>query len=103
MNVIISIFIIVFAILQIILFFKLWRATNDIAKIKNEICKGNIPVQNATKANQNKFAIGDLVAATDNKNQTMLISRINNKGEYVCETASGEYVGVFSGDNLTKA
>lgn len=33
-----GIIIIVFGILQIILFFKLWRMTNDVRKIKSELC-----------------------------------------------------------------
>ena len=35
----------VFGILQIILFFKVWGMTNDVKKIKNELCGDDFPAE----------------------------------------------------------
>lgn len=43
MELIVLLLIIVFGILQIILFFKLWRMTNDVNKIKNKITNLSTP------------------------------------------------------------
>lgn len=44
MELIILLLIIVFGILQIILFFKLWKMTNDVNKIKDKITNSSTPI-----------------------------------------------------------
>ena len=47
METFIAIILVVFGILQIILFFKLWGMTNDVEKIKKQITEGSSRVINA--------------------------------------------------------
>lgn len=96
--VIIYIILIVFAVLQLILFFKIWGATNDIAKIKDAITRPNqtaiSPSAPQTNASQSrKFNVGDNVESR--AGQKMKIARINNIGEYVCTDTEGNIIGAF--------
>ena len=100
------------AILCIILFFKLWGATNDIRKIRNEICK-DVPAQKTANPTVGKsaapmqenteFTVGEWVTTKDNLDRVMYIDRINNIGEFVCKTPDGNVVGSFKDTELISA
>lgn len=45
MTTFISIILLIFCILQIILFFKVWRMTNDVKKIKNKLYADDFPAK----------------------------------------------------------
>lgn len=45
METFMAIVFLVFGILQIILFFKVWGMTNDVKKIKNKLYEDNFPVE----------------------------------------------------------
>lgn len=110
--IIIQIGVIVIAVLNIILFFKLWGATNDIRKIRNEICK-DVPAQKTANPTVGKsaapmqenteFTVGEWVTTKDNLNRVMYIDRINNIGEFVCKTSDGNVVGSFKDTELISA
>lgn len=114
--VIIYVILIIFGILNIILFFKLWGATNDIRKIRNAIC-GSLPGSNKDNAAINQapsatrtgttqavFSVGDRVTAKDNYGEILYIDRINNVGECVCKRIiDGRIVGAFKGNQLVRA
>lgn len=90
---------IVFGILQIILFFKLWGMTNDIKAIKNkylESTTNNSILSEATRENgESKFEVGALVVNI-NSGKQMRIKEINSTtGKYSCYTNGGL---VFEGD-----
>lgn len=95
--VIIYIILIVFAVLQLILFFKIWGATNDIAKIKDAITRPDQTAANPsapqTNVTPHKFDVGDNVMSKTGKK--MKIDRINNIGEYVCTDSDGNIIGAF--------
>lgn len=109
--VIIYIILIVFAILQLILFFKVWGATNDIRKIRNEVCKTTQvqeekptapEVRKPTTSTQkgNNFNVGDWVTTKDSPDRVLYIDRLNNVGEFVCKTTDGEIAGTFRESQL---
>lgn len=109
--IIIQIGVIVIAVLNIILFFKLWGATNDIRKIRNEICKTSQVQEEKPVATEvrklaistpgkNGFSVGDWVTTKDTPNSVMYIDRINNAGEFVCKTTDGEIAGTFRESQL---
>ena len=60
-----GVIIIVFGILQIILFFKLWGMTNDIKTIKNKYLESSsnnsIATEVTNKSGESKFEVGALV------------------------------------------
>lgn len=98
-----SIVIIVFCILQIILFFKLWGMTNDIKKIKDKYLKikdihTNIP----NHEEQNIFKINDLVVEIKTGKQ-MRIKSINPDGKYGCYIRGGAvHAGDFDESDIEK-
>ena len=107
--IIIQIGVIVIAVLNIILFFKLWGATNDIRKIRNEICKTSQvqeekpaaqEVRKPATSTRSGFNVGDWVTTKDTPDRVMYIDRINNTGEFVCKTTDGEIAGTFRESQL---
>lgn len=111
MDLIIDIILIVFGILWLILFFKFWGATNDIRKIRNEVCKTSQVQEEKPKAPEvrkpatstpkgNSFNVGDWVTIKDSPDRVMYIDRINNLGEFVCKTTEGEIAGTFRESQL---
>ena len=112
MDIIYNIIVFIGAILQIILFFKIWGATNDIRKIRNEICKPQQPkeekptapeVRMPTTSTRSGFNVGDWVTSSDNAERLMYIVSIDNNGDYQCSTPEGDYVGTFSKNDLREA
>ena len=91
----VSIIIIVFGVLQIILFFKLWGMTNDIRAIKNKYINNIVESTISTSSNRLQYGVGDLVVNVKNDKQ-MRIKEI--KGEkYSCYSNNGMS---FEGDFL---
>lgn len=88
----VSIVIIIFGILQIILFFKLWGMTNNIFEIKELIKKYSIE----EKANQKPqkstikvdIQIEDLVVELKSKRQLKVVD-ITEDGRFQCKTPGG--------------
>lgn len=90
---------IVFGILQIILFFKLWGMTNDIKAIKNKYFESStnnsISSEATPKNGESKFEAGALVVNI-NSGKQMRIKEFNSAtGKYSCYTNGGL---VFEGD-----
>jgi len=103
--------IIVFGVLQIILFFKLWGMTNDIKDIRNKYLeenhsntssftsttpkyKGEIPGEDA------KFKEDDLVVLISTGRQ-MRVKRVTAESKYSCYTNSGmQHEGDFDSTEI---
>lgn len=109
--IIIQIVVIAIAVLNIVLFFKLWGATNDIRKIRNEICKTSqvqeekptapeVSKPTTSTPGKNGFRVGDWVTTKDTPDRVLYIDRINNVGEFVCKTTNGEIAGTFKESQL---
>lgn len=97
----VSIVIIVFGVLQIILFFKLWGMTNNVAEL-TQIAKGMISNKQVNKQT-NKLIDSDikqedLVVELKTERQ-MRIASITNDGKYECKV-SGNIVGTFSRNEI---
>lgn len=104
-----SIIIIVFGILQIILFFKIWGMTNDVSEMKS-IMKGSFKNQNRQDYERNpesnkehpsnsKFEsdikIDDLVIELKSERQ-LKVTDITSDGRYKCRIAGGvSSAGIF--------
>lgn len=91
----VSIVIIVFGVLQIILFFKLWGMTNNVSEMKNMI--ELIMRQNLQKKNQlkpemgndnNDIKIEDLVVELKNERQLKVVN-ITDDGKFECILPGG--------------
>lgn len=92
---IVGITIIVFGILQIILFFKIWGMTDDIRAIKNKYINNVEDSAIPTSSNRLQYEVGDLVVSVKDDKQ-MRIKEI--KGEkYSCFSNNGI---TFEGDFL---
>lgn len=87
----------VIAVLNIILFFKIWGACNNIAKMKDTLTALSSTVSKTSGG----FKVGDHVILKK-ENRELIIDRINNVGEYVCINTSGATVGTFKEAELTK-
>lgn len=99
----VGIIIIVFGILQIILFFKVWGMTNDIKKIKNKYVGDSFPeTANSQKINNPPtFLMGDVVIHQETKEQYVVNMKIGDNS-FDCSTINGENHFVFSGYDLSK-
>lgn len=66
MTTFVSIILLAFCILQIILFFKVWRMTNNVKKIKNKICGEDFPAEDLfEKPDSVKYAFYDNIKKID--------------------------------------
>lgn len=88
----VSIIIIVFGILQIILFFKLWGMTNNISEIKELIKKYSIEEKVGQKKQKSTtemdIQIEDLVMELKSK-QRLKVVDITEDGRFQCKTPGG--------------
>lgn len=91
----IGIVIIVFGILQIILFFKLWGMTNDIREIRKEYINKSEAYNTNDDIIINKSVIHKVSGKT-------LIAKLydNDTDKYVCYSESGIFENRFSKDDL---
>lgn len=100
----VGIIMIVFGILQIILFFKIWGMTNNVSEIKN-IIRNNIKETKTSTPNVksgSNINVGDLVVELKNERQLKVID-ITNNGEFECSTPGGIHsVGIFKRNEIEK-
>lgn len=88
MELITSIILLVFAVLQIILFFKIWGMTNDVRTIKDSLLTREISTHQTTPKNSSLLNVGDLVVNKEGKQ--MRIKEIQD-GKYACYTNGGTH------------
>lgn len=108
MELIATLLLIVFGILQIILFFKLWGMTNDVAQIKEYIARMDKRVSNKLKSGKAQgeqkddsmpdWVIGSRVVRIATEEQMKIIS-LNSNGSFVC-TKDGIVAGSYRRDEL---
>ncbi len=107
MNFIIISISIVFAILNIILFFKIWGMTNDVRDIKEHFLSTHkTPVINTSSPEiKGKEYLGFTVGETVYEIKTgkiMVIQRITNVGTFSCFSVDGkDFLGCFSAKELS--
>ena len=95
MGTFLSILAIIWSILCIVLFFKIWGMTNDIKDIKDYIVNTR-----KKRLNENKFNIGDVVLS-DSYEGILEIVDIYEDGTYNCkDTTSDDIIGVFNEEDL---
>lgn len=97
-----GIIIIVFGILQIILFFKIWGMTNDISDMKSIISdyitkKTQVLTENkADTILERDIKVGDLVVELKNERQLKVVN-ITDNGEFECTVPGGiSSIGLFN-------
>lgn len=95
----VSIIIIVFGILQIILFFKLWGMTNDIKDIKNKYLGVSLsqPYKSTDDLSKNTALRIGMVVENIKTGKRMTIKEIKN-GNYVCSCADGYNISYLNFD-----
>ena len=106
----VSIVVIIFGILQIILFFKLWGMTNNISEIK-EILKSHSvkekQIQTSSEANKKNdidrdIEIEDLVVELKSERQLKVVD-ITEDGKFQCITPGGiSPVGFFKRSEIER-
>ncbi len=92
----------IFVVLQIILFFKIWGMANDVKAIKDKyLSSGQNKIGSApTYLNSTGFNIGDLVINATTGKQ-MRIKEITEDGKYSCYTGGGtSYEGDFTASEI---
>ena len=90
----VGIIIIVFGVLQIFLFFKIWGMTDDIRSIKNKYINNIVESTISTSSNRLQYRVGDLVVSVKNDKQ-MRIKEIKDE-KYSCYSNNGmTYEGDF--------
>lgn len=104
MEDLLAIIIIVFGVLQIILFFKIWGMTNNVSKMKcmmeMKIKQENLDKDTINRKTGSDIAVGDLVVELKNERQLKVIA-ITADGEYRCMVPGGIVeAGVFSRDEI---
>lgn len=117
---ILSIILAVWAILNIILFFKIWGMTNDVKELKDYIIGNNFANSNSSeigisseiqseeetelpKSDPNSLKTGDRVRHNKyNKDRIMIIGKINNDGSCMCLDEQGNPLATYSLENLIK-
>ncbi|WP_033147822.1 hypothetical protein [Prevotella sp. P6B1] len=115
-----SIIMAVWAILNIILFFKIWGMTNDVKELKDYIIGNNFVKSTSSeigisseiqseeetelpKSDPNSLKIGDRVRHNKyNKDKIMIIGKINNDGSCLCLDEQGHPLATYSLENLIK-
>ncbi|MDD3040151.1 hypothetical protein [Bacteroides sp.] len=102
MQVFIGLIIIVFGILQIILFFKIWGMTNDIREIKEKYLSSTDPKKSISPTQLPEFNIGELVTEIK-ANKQMRIKEITKDGKYSCYTNGGvSHEGDFDASEIKR-
>lgn len=99
MELITSIILLVFAVLQIILFFKIWGMTNDVRTIKDSLLTREVSTHQTTPKNTSLLNVGDLVVNKEGKQ--MRIKEIQD-GKYACYTNGGMHFEGFYEESAIK-
>lgn len=92
MNILLQIVAGIFAVLQIILFFKLWGATNDIRAIKNVMLqKDSASNDQAAPLVDDNIRVGSIIVEIKTEKQMKVISVENENGinKYICSNNNG--------------
>lgn len=97
---ILALIFLVFGILQIILFFKIWGMTNNIDRIKDLLEKLSISTDydNSMSTDSSELSVGDTVVRIDGEEQFKIIG-IDDNGMYSCSKA-GIPIGSFKRSEL---
>ena len=90
---------IVWSILCIILFFKIWGMTNDISEIRNYLVSQNKTKNESDDLRNNKFKVGDVVI-DEQYNELIIMDAYQDATYNCCDFKTGELIGVFSEDKL---
>lgn len=111
MDIIVGLVALVFGVLQIILFFKIWGMTNDVSDIKDLLIQQRIQSNSITETNEsssneektsktNQLHVGQLVVLLSTEEQ-MKIMEITSNGYYACYTNSGsKFHGNYSAKEI---
>ena len=120
--VIVYLIVIVWGVLNIVLFFKIWGMTNDVSAIKEYLAKtrlnSNVVVTSQNNSNNVVVNDSDETPATTTKvtlkegdrvrhttyytDRVMIIGEINSDGSCMCLDEKGETFGTFSIEKLVK-
>ena len=103
METVLAIILIVFGILQIILFFKIWRMTDDIREIKNKYINSSSNLF-VPRLDQSNRSFGDGESVIEIKNGKDLVVMKYDKGinRYICHSNKGIFEGSFSEAELKR-
>lgn len=96
-----TIVLLVFGVLQIILFFKLWGMTNDVAELKR-LAKKYLDSQKVKSINtkEDDIKVGDLVVELKTSKQ-MRVTGITKENKFECKIAGGiQSAGVFDKEEI---
>lgn len=100
MGALLSLVAVLFGILQIILFFKIWGMTNDIREIKEKYLSSTDPKKNVSPAQPTEFNVDELVVHIKT-NKQMRIKEITEDGKYSCYTGGGaSHEGDFTASEI---
>lgn len=89
---------ILFFILQIILFFKIWGMTNNVAAIRRLMEGGESGASETAETITDAIVVGALVVRKSTGEQ-LKITAVDNDGKFVCAKA-GIDIGSFDADEL---
>lgn len=95
---ILAIVALVFGVLQIILFFKIWGMTNNVAAIRRIMEGRESGAGEEDKTVTDAIVVGALVVRKSTGEQ-LKITAVDNDGKFVCAKAGIE-IGSFSKDDL---
>lgn len=90
--------ILVFGVLQIILFFKIWGMTNNVAAIRRIMEGGESGAGEEDKTVTDAIVVGALVVRKSTGEQ-LKVTGVDENGKFVCAKAGIE-IGSFSKDDL---
>ena len=91
-----------FAVLQIVLFFKIWGMTNDIREIKERYFSSTTSPKKKMPTQPTEFNIGELVVEIKT-NKQMRIKEITEDGKYSCYTGGGaSHEGDFTASEIKR-
>ena len=103
-SIFISILAVIWSILSIILFFKVWGMTNDVRELKEHF----IPTKTESDKNENidslesSFKVGDHVTEKGTLRE-LVVCDITSDGKYVCRLSHKQSIlGTFSEEELRK-
>lgn len=102
MGTLLSLVAVLFGILQIVLFFKIWGMTNDIREIKEKYLSSTDPKKSVSPAQPSEFNVGELVVHIKT-NKQMRIKEITEDGKYSCYTGGGaSHEGDFTASEIKR-
>ena len=102
METFIILIILIFGILQLILFFKIWGMTNDIREIKERYLSSTTSPKKKMPTQPTEFNIGELVVEIKT-NKQMRIKEITEDGKYSCCTGGGaSHEGDFTASEIKR-